>query len=51
MDAHGVAGTGLVPLEEKFQNQPVVPDGDVLHVLPVLGNLKNFIDGAVNDRV
>ena len=51
MDAHGVAGAHLVPLQQKFQDQPVVTQGDVLHVLAVLGDLHNFIDGAVDDGV
>ena len=36
VDAHGVSGAGLVPLEQKFQDHPVVRQGDILHLLPVL---------------
>ena len=49
MDAHGMAGAGLIPLEEKFQDQLVVRQGDILHMLPILGDLHNFIDSTVHD--
>ena len=44
VDGHGVAGADLVPLEQEFQDQPVVRQGDVLHMLAVLGDLHDFID-------
>ncbi len=51
MDAHGVAGAGLVPLEQEVQNHEIVAEGDVLHVLAVLGNLHDFVYGSVDDGI
>ena len=49
VDAHGVAGAGLVPLHQEIKDQAVIRHGDLLHMQAVLGNLQDLIDRAVND--
>ena len=39
VDAHGMARTRLIPLHQKLQNQLIVLQCNLLHVLAVLGNL------------
>ena len=51
VDAHGAAGPFLVPLQQKGQDGPVVPQGDVLHPLAAGGDLQDFIHGAVDDGI
>ena len=51
MDAHGVAGAGLVPLEQEIQDHVVVGDGDALHMLPVDVHLEDLVHRAVDDGV
>lgn len=51
VNAHGMLGTHLVPLEQELQNEPVVAEGNVLHLPAVLRDLHDLVHRAVDNRV